>query len=209
VSYLPLINVPNALFLKKSFNRMTEKLKQVLKHLVDFNERELETIVRCFKPKTVKRKTPLLSQTEVCTEFYYVNSGCIRTGFMTKEGNEKTRYVMHENYIGTALTSFISQKPSFEFIDALEDTELLAISHSDFYRLNDELTSWKIFYQRILEMAYSFQNKKIEGLVTLSARQRYEQLLKEDAILTQKLSNSVLASYLDMSQETLSRLKSR
>jgi CRP-like cAMP-binding protein len=58
-------------------------------------------------------------------------------------------------------------------------------------------------------MAYSFQNKKIEALVTLSAKERYEQLLEEHPALTQKLSNRVLASYLDMSQETLSRLKSR
>jgi CRP-like cAMP-binding protein len=188
---------------------LTEELKHVLKHLVDFNEQELDTILSCFQPKAVKRNALLLSQGDVCTEFYFVHSGCIRTAFLTKEGNEKTRYVMHDHYIGTALTSFISRQPSFEFIDALEDTELLAISQPDFYRLNDELRNWKIFYQRILEMAYSFQNKKIEALVTLSAKQRYEQLLKEDAILTQKLSNKVLASYLDMSQETLSRLKSR
>ncbi len=71
------------------------------------------------------------------------------------------------------------------------------------------MIKWKIFYQRILEMAYSFQNKKIEGLVTLSAKQRYELLLKETPILVQKLSNKILASYLDIAQETLSRLKSK
>jgi CRP-like cAMP-binding protein len=188
---------------------MTEKLKQVLNHLADFNEEELRLILKCFKPKTAKRNKQLLSQGEVCSEFYFVHTGCIRTGFLTKEGTEKTRYVMHDNFIGTALTSFISQKPSFEFIDALEDTELLTISYQDFYKLNNDLIAWKIFYQRILEMAYAFQNKKIEGLVTLSAKQRYELLLKEDAILTQKLSNRILASYLDISQETLSRLKSK
>jgi CRP-like cAMP-binding protein len=188
---------------------MTEKLKQVLKHLVDFNEQELQIITECFKPKSIKRNASLLLQGEVCSEFYFVHSGCIRTGFLTKDGIEKTRYVMPDNYIGTALTSFISQQPSFEFVDAQEDSELLVISHSDFFKLNQELASWKVFYQRILEMAYAFQNKKIEGLVTLTAKQRYELLLREDAILTQKLSNRVLASYLDMSQETLSRLKSK
>ncbi len=151
----------------------------------------------------------LLSQGEVCKEFYYIRSGCIRTGFLTKEGQEKTRYVMCDHYIGTALASFISKEPSFEFIDVQEDTELFAISRDDFFQLNDELNSWKLFYQRILEMAYSFQNKKIESLVTLSAKQRYDQLLKENPILTQKLSNKILASYLDITQETLSRLKSR
>lgn len=86
---------------------------------------------------------------------------------------------MHDNHIGTALTSFISQKPSIEFIEALENTELLAIRHTDFYRLNKEMNNWKNFYQRILEIAYSFQNKKIEQLVTLTAKQRYEMILKK------------------------------
>lgn len=111
--------------------------------------------------------------------------------------------------IGTALTSFIAQKPSFEFIEVLDDSELLAISHHDFYLLLNEINHWKTFYQKILEMAYSFQNRKIEDLVTLTATQRYQKILKETPILIQRLSNRVLASYLDIKPETLSRLKSR
>ena len=56
---------------------------------------------------------------------------------------------MLDNHIGTALTSFISQKPSVEFIEALDDTELLVISHSNFFRLNKEMISGKIFISRL------------------------------------------------------------
>ena len=115
---------------------------------------------------------------------------------------------MFDCTIGTALASFISQKPSIEFIQAIDDTEVLSISHSDFYKLNNEMENWRIFYQKILEMAYSFQNRKIKMLVTLTAKQRYEQVLKETPAFIQRLSNKVLASYLDMREETLSRLKS-
>jgi CRP-like cAMP-binding protein len=190
-------------------NVLTEKLKYLLKYITDFDEQQLDKIAKCFKPKSVKRNTILLSQGEVCKEFYYVHRGCIRTFFISKKGQEKTRYIMLDCSIGTALTSFITQKPSFEFVDALEDTELLAISHKDFYQLNKEVLQWKEFYQKILEMAYSFQNKKIEGLVTQSAKQRFEQLIEENPVLIQRLSNKVLASYLDVTQETLSRLKSQ
>ncbi len=188
---------------------MHDNFKIFLKYFIDFNEEELGKIAACFKPRSVKKNDVLLAQGEVCNKFYYISRGCIRTAFITKEGHEKTRYVMCEPSIGTALTSFISQKPSFEFIDTLEDTELLVISYEDFYKLNAEMINWKVFYQRILEMAYSFQNKKIEGLVTLSAKQRYELVLKETPFLVQRLSNKILASYIDVSQETLSRLKSR
>lgn len=186
---------------------MKEKLKYLLTNLSDFDEEVLEKITACFKPKIVKRNTILLSSGETCKEFYFVVAGVLRTFFISKKGHEKTRLVMLDCSIGTALTSFITQKPSFEFIDVLEDTQLLTISHKDFYWLNSQFIQWAVFYQKILEMAYAFQNKKIESLVTRSAQQRYQQIIEENPTFTQRLSNKVLASYLDISQETLSRLK--
>lgn len=175
----------------------------------DFDEQELDKISNYFKPKSVTKSSILLHEGSVCKEFYFVHTGCIRTFFLDKNGQEKTRYVMLDNHIGTALTSFISQKPSIEIIEAIDDTDLLAMNHSDFYRLNKEMNNWQTFYQRILEMAYSFQNRKIEHLVTLTAKQRYDIILKENPVFIQRLSNRVLASYLDIREETLSRLKSK
>jgi CRP-like cAMP-binding protein len=188
---------------------VTEQLKYVLKSLTNFDDQELDQIVGLFKPKSVKKNDILLRERSVCREFYYVHKGCIRTFFIDKNGHEKTRYVMLDYHIGTALTSFIYQKPSVEFIEVLEDTELLTMSYTDFYRLNEVMDNWKIFYQRILEMAYSFQNRKIEQLVTLTAKQRYDHVLQENPALLQRLSNRVLASFLDIREETLSRIKSQ
>jgi CRP-like cAMP-binding protein len=188
---------------------MADQLKHVLKYLVPFTDQELQAIVPCFKPRVVKRNEFVLRQGEVCREFYFVAEGCIRTYFMDKKGSEKTRYIMPANYIGTALSSFIDQKPSFEFIDALQDSTLLAISHHDFYRLNNDLPAWKNFYQKILEMAYAFQTRKIESIVTLNAQQRFTQTIQEMPGLLHTVSNKVLASYLDITPETLSRLKQK
>lgn len=188
---------------------MKDRLKYLLQHLANFDQAELERITELFKVKLVKRNTVLLRQGEVCNAFYYVNEGCLRTYFLDKNGTEKTRLVMTDCNIGTAMTSFINQTPSAEIIDTTQDTTLLAISHSNFFRLNKEMDSWRSFYQKILEMAYSYQNQRIEQRVTLSAQQRYDLVLKERPILIQKLSNRSLASYLDIREETLSRLKSK
>ena len=184
-------------------------LKQLIKMFSSFNENDLDEVIRCFHPRSIKKNSILLSEGETSREFYFIYKGCIRTYFISKQGHEKTRYIMIEPSIGTALTSFISQKTSFEFIDVLEDSELLVISRNDFYKLTETIPAWKDFYLKIMEMAYSFQTAKIESLVTLSAKQRYEQLLKAQPKLIQRLSNKVLASYLDVTQETLSRLKSK
>ncbi len=183
-------------------------LKQLIRLFSAFDGKDLDRIVDCFESRLFKKNEIILSAGDVSKEFYFVNRGCIRTYFITKQGNEKTRYIMIEPSIGTTLTSFISQKPSFEFMDALEESEVLAISHTDFFRLVDEIPGWKSFYLKIMEMAYSFQNRKIESLITLSAKERYDLLIRENPQMVQRVSNKILASYLDVKQETLSRLKS-
>ncbi len=188
---------------------MHDPLKNLLKYITPFEESELTEIVQYFKPRTLKKNTLIHSAGNICKEFYFIKKGCIRTYFIDKKGQEKTRYVMLDNHIGTSFASFINQAPSIEFVDGLEDTELFVISHTDFYRLNSEMPHWKDFYQKILEMAYTFQTQSFENLTTLTAKERYDKVLKEKPILVQRLSNKVLSSYLDISQETLSRLKSK
>ena len=188
---------------------MTDQLKNVLNYITKFNDEEFEIISNCFKPEFIKQNQLILRQGETCNKFYFVVDGCIRVFFTNSKGVEKTRYIMSKNHVGTALTSFITQKPSFEQIDALNDTHLLSIGHQSFYDLNNRVKSWNLFYQKILEMAYAFQTKKIESLVTKNAGERFEQVMQENPSLFQTVSNKVLSSYLDMTPETLSRLKSR
>ncbi len=186
-----------------------ENLKVLLKMFADFDEQEIQSITSCFKENSANKTSILVHEGQICKTFYFVVSGCLRIYFIDANGHEKTRYIMPSNHIGTALASFCSQTPSTEFVEAVTDTSFLSISHSDFYRLNREMDHWKLFYQRILEMAYSFQNRRIEQFVTLDAMQRYELFMKENPGLNQLLSNRILASYLDIREETLSRLKSR
>ena len=188
---------------------MHELLKKYLQLNISISDNILDEIVSHFKPLTAKKNNLLLSQGETCNKLYFVNKGCIRTYYITEQGHEKTRFIAFEGMIATSLTSFISQQPSFEFVDVLENSELLYISRSNFYKLTNDFPDWGKFYVKLLESAYVYQNKKIEELVTLSAGGRYAILMKEHPGYIQRLSNKILASYLDISQETLSRLKSK
>lgn len=160
-----------------------------------------------FSPVKIPKGKLLLTAGEVCNHLYFINKGCLRTYYLNKQAQEKTRFIAFEGIMATALTSFISQQPSFEYLDALENCELLAIHRSDFYALTETDEGWKYFYQTLLEQAYIHQNKKIETLVTQTAKQRYEDLMAKNPQFIKRLPNKILATYLDVSQETLSRLK--
>ncbi|MGA9639336.1 Crp/Fnr family transcriptional regulator [Flavobacterium sp.] len=188
---------------------MSIKLRYYLKSQSKLTDKEIDKIIDCFKITSVKANTILLSEGQTCKEFYFIHSGCVRTFYITKQGNEKTRYVAFENSMVSSLASFISKQPSFEFMDTLEDSVLYSIKYSDFFQLVSEIPEWEKFYRTLLETAYLYQNKKIENLVTVSAKIRYDKLMNENPMYVQRLSNRILASYLDIRQETLSRLKSK
>ncbi|CAN5447571.1 Crp/Fnr family transcriptional regulator [soil metagenome] len=187
---------------------MEYQLKRYLCLNAALSADELDIVISCFKPLTVKKNTILLSQGETCNKLYFVNTGCIRTYYLTKQGHEKSRFIALEGMVATSLSSFVSGQPSFEYVDALENSELLYISRDSFYKLAEEIPLWEKFYRKLLEMAYIYQNKKIEQLVTLTAKERFDVVIKEQPAYVQRLSNKILASYLDITQETLSRLKS-
>jgi CRP-like cAMP-binding protein len=179
------------------------------KTLIDFNEQQLDEIRARFKSLKVKQNTRLLQEGEVCKALYYIHTGCIRTFFIDQGGIEKTSSAIPDTNFGTTWTSFISQQPSLEFMEATEDSELLVISYKEFHRLVNEDIFWKEFYLKSLELTYLNQSRKIEALMTLNAEKRYQKLLKGNPGLIQKLSNKILASFLHMREETLSRIKSK
>jgi CRP-like cAMP-binding protein len=188
---------------------MHPQLKRYPQFNIAFTDEPFNEIAKHFEPLTAKKNATLVAQGDICKKLYFVAGGCIRTYYLTEKGNEKTRFIAMEGMVATSLTSFISQQPSFEFVGTLEDSDLLYINYDNFFALVEESPAWEKFYRTLLEAAYIYQNKKIEQMVTLSAGERYAALMKEHPLFIQRLSNKILASYLDITQETLSRLKSR
>lgn len=169
----------------------------------------LNNFVESFKFHRFNKNEVIVGENTVCSNFYFIISGVLRVYCIDKNGNEKTNHIAIENTIITALSSFITGNPSFEQIAALEDSTVLAINRHTFYDFINQYSQLANFYKIVLETAYIAKVKRLESRITLSAQERYTQLLIENQTLTQRVSNQVLASFLDMSQETLSRIKSR
>jgi CRP-like cAMP-binding protein len=174
----------------------------------DFYKQHLDKILDHFKPEKTRQTKYLLYEGEVCNRLYYVRQGWVRTFFIDNDGTEKTSSVITGHNFGTEWTSFISREPSLQFIESAGDSELWSINYRKFSVLVNEDVFGKEFYIKCLESAYLNQSRKIAALMTLDAKERYQKLLKGNPGLVQKLSNKTLASFLDMREETLSRVKS-
>ncbi|MHA4807508.1 Crp/Fnr family transcriptional regulator [Flavitalea flava] len=188
---------------------MYEQLTTYILDHIRVNDGQLQTILSYFKPIALKKNEVISIAGHLSRRMYFVNKGCLRVYFIKPEGAEVTRRFAFENSFSTSLVSFISGGPLLEYTQAVEATELLAISRNDFYYLLDQVPAWEKFYRGYLEGAYVTNTNRLQSFITLDATERYRQLLEESPHIVLRLPNKLVANYLNISQEALSRLKSK
>ncbi|MES2779372.1 MAG: Crp/Fnr family transcriptional regulator [Bacteroidota bacterium] len=169
----------------------------------------MDRILSYFVKLSAHKNEVLLAEGEVNNKIIFVCKGCLRIYFNQEDGQEATRYLAFENQFATALVSFISRQPSFEYIQALEPSELLYITYDNFTRLLDVIPTWERFYRQYLEKAYVTNTNLLMSFTTMDASTRYRELLHQNAQVVERLPNRLVASYLNISQETLSRIKGK
>jgi len=188
---------------------MMSELETLIQSRLQLENDELNTILSRFKLIQVKKNEPLLKSGNVADKIYFIKKGCLRLYYSTEDHNITTRFMAFEGTFLTSIVSFISREPSTEYIEAVEVSELLAISYDDFFHLRNTIPQWDKMYIYILEYGLTVITSKLSSLLTQNAAERYRNLLKNNPELIQRLSNANLAAYLNISPETLSRIKSQ
>lgn len=186
-----------------------EQLGDYIKDRIEVSDESLNTILSYFKPLKQAKNELLVCAGQTSQHTYFVGKGCLRIYYINEEGKDVTRYIAFENQIATALVSFITKAPSAEYIQVIEKSELLYITHEDFNLLLQTVPEWLQFYCRYLERAYVNNTNRLMSFTTMDARERYQLLLKINPTIVKRLPNKIVASYINVSQETLSRLKSK
>ncbi len=158
------------------------------------------------KKKVIERHCFLTLEGDIDSNIYYVEKGSLRI-FIRDEDQERTiRFGYKENII-VCLDSFLSEKPTDFYIQAIKKTEIKIASKKDFYefiRSSDEnLKLWTF----ILEDLVLQQIEREKDLLINSPKERFERVLNRSPKLFQEIPNKHIANYLRMCPETLSRLK--
>ena len=188
---------------------MHEGLAKYIRDRIKVSEEDLQHILSKYRPLKLKKNEVLLGEGEPSRRMHFVVKGCLRVFFVKEDGSEVTRRIVFENAFSTTLVGFITREPSKEFTQAIEPTTILFISRDEFYALLDAIPEWEKFYRKYLEYAYVNNTNRLMSFLTQDAGERYRLLLEEHPEIVQRLPNRVVASYLNISPETLSRLKSR
>ena len=189
--------------------RMKEALARFISDKVAVNNEEMELILSYFKPYHAKKSEILLREGGLANKMYFIVQGCLRIFLIKDVGTEVTRRIIFENESSSSLSSFVTGKPTKENIQAVTSSELLCMDRKDFYHLVETAPVWERFYRQQLEQAYIANTSRLMSFITNDATERYLSLLKENPEIVKRLPNRLVANYLNITQEGLSRLKSK
>jgi CRP/FNR family transcriptional regulator, anaerobic regulatory protein len=148
----------------------------------------------------------LLKKGEVGKYLYLIERGIVM-GYHSQRGKEICLYFATENELFTSAYSLISKKPSFENIMALEDCIIHSLPRKDLYSLYDKFPEMNIVGRQLVEQYFLEIEERLNAIQFQNAKQRYRNFLLAEAHLLDRISLGRLASYLGMSQETLSRIR--
>ena len=166
----------------------------------------LNDFQKIMKWKSYSKKEVLHQAGRICHHLFLIEKGVARA-FYYKEAKDITTHFALENEVITAIDSFIQRKRSRYTIELLEDSNVISIAHQDLYQLLQDKPQYEKYVRIFLEQVYVELAERIEDLLFHSAKQRYDQLMKKSPTLLQRIDLQYIASYLGITQETLSRIR--
>jgi len=188
---------------------MKEQLQEYIIQKLGKKPDNIDLVLNAFKPMKAKRNLVLVDVGEVCKYCFFIVNGCLKITTYNLNGEESTTNLAFEYEWRTAMHSFINQQPSNEKIVAVEESELLVVSKQNFQEFSQSISGFQQIYQQLLEESFTKSIERVQTLMSMDALGRLKWLLSEYPLIFTRLSNRLIASYLGISEATLSRLKSK
>jgi CRP-like cAMP-binding protein len=183
-------------------------LQNISKH-VSLTSEEEQLFLSKIEFKTFKAKTILLSPGEIANSTYFVNSGILRSFTINDNIIEHVLHFACEGWWIGDMYSYISQKPGNLFIEVLEDAELAIITKENQQELYLQIPKLERFFRILSENSLVSHQERLMDNLSLTAEERFEKFCTKYPTLIQKVSQKNVASYIGVTPEFFSKMKSR
>lgn len=157
-------------------------------------------------PLKFQKGETILEEGSVCRALYFVEKGMARQ-YYYKNKKDVTEHFSFEGRIIFCIESFLKQEPSRLIVEALENTKLYAIPHDDLFNLMVRNQEMEMLYRKILEHVAISSQEHADSQRFENAAERYERLLREKPEIVLRAPMVHIASFLQMTPETLSRVR--
>lgn len=188
---------------------MFDVLAKYLKENASLTDDELAQIQVHTKIKKLRKKQYLLEEGEFSDFNCFVAKGCLRLYNVGHDGTEHILRFAIENWWMSDYESYQTENPSKNNIDALEDSELVMIDKKDLDALLSIIPKLKEFIDRLNARSFTASQNRILSTISGNAEERYETFVKSYPDIFNRVPLRMIASYLGLTRETLSRIRSK
>lgn len=188
---------------------MFDFLQKKVAENINITNEEFEFAKTLFIPKKLRRKRFLLQDGDPCIYTTFVEKGLLRSYTIDEKGNEHILQFGMQGWWMGDLYSFLTGEPSEYNIEALEDSELLLITKPSWDLLLEEVPAFERYFRILIQNNLIATQRRLMRTMTTTAEERYQKLLLDFPDIVQRVPQHMIASYIGITRETLSRLRSQ
>ena len=168
---------------------------------------EFEKLSGWFVPVQLENKIQFVSEGKVCRILYFVDKGATHTFIIDKKGEKHTIQFGFDGYWIGDMYSFFSGKPAIFNVETLEATTLFTMPHTDFEKACEQIPKFENFFRILVQNGYLSSLQRIAKSFSEDAEQRYTSLIQSQPDLPQRVPQYLVASYLSIKPQSLSRIR--
>ena len=181
-------------------------LKEHITKSVELTDAQFDGFYACFKHESFKKGQILIREGDAVTREYFVLSGCLKTYFLNDELRMTILQFAMPTWWASDYDALYNRHPAAVIVDCVANAEVLSISADDRERICHEIEAIGHFFRWRTNRGYAASQRRLLSLMTNDTRKRYENLLVQYPTLFQLVPKHLIAAYLGVSRETLSRL---
>lgn len=186
---------------------MFEVLFQKLDEKIKLTEEEKQLCKSFFTPKKIRKRQYILQEGDVCRSITFVEKGMLRSYTVDDKGSEHIMQFAFEGWWISDHFSFLTGEPAIYNIDALEDSELLLLSKKSEEQLMERIPKFERYFRILLQNSLIATQRRLIGSLSQSAEERYNQLITGCPTIPKRVPQHMMASFLGITPETLSRIR--
>jgi CRP-like cAMP-binding protein len=186
---------------------MFHQLHKTLVSKISVSDAEFEIVKTFFKPKKLRKKQFLLQEGDICYRLAFVEKGSLYSYSTDSKGIQHVIQFAFDGWWIADLYSYLTGEKSLYSIEALENCELLILDQEDEKELIRQFPRYEVYTKILYQNAYVALQRRLEATLGLSAEEKYSRLMDNYPILSERVPQHLLASYLGITPETLSRIR--
>jgi len=188
---------------------MFDKINSHVSRCGSFSSADLEILNTLLEPRSYPKKSMLLQEGDICNFEAYIIKGCVRSYYIDENGFELTMQFAVEDWWVSDVSSFHEHVPSNMFIETLEDCQLLILNPGTKELLLQQVPGFERFFRILIQRHMTVVQNRLYQTIAWPAQQRYVEFLKLYPEIPQRVAQHYIASYLGISPEFLSKIRTK